>query len=370
MVGKYKVVTLCVTWRSCKQLMKTKNIATFFAILAAALYAINIPLSKVLLGFVQPTVMAAFLYLGAGVGLFFCGVLTKEKGERLAKAELPCTVGMIVLDIAAPILLMLGLQYTDSANASLLNNFEIVATSLIAFFVFREKLSKQLTVAIVLVTVASMTLSFEGTGSFRFHGGSLLVLGAACCWGLENNCTRMLSNKSSVQVTTIKGIFSGLGSLIVALIMGEDLPGIVWILAVMGLGFVAYGLSINFYIKAQKDLGAAKTSDYYSVAPFLGVLFGVLLLRERPGIQFYIGLAIMIGATVLMVRDTISLQHTHAHSHSHTHAHAHGSLVHSHEHAHIHSHTHIHGQDEAAHGYTHTDLDGHDHSHTEKEAVS
>ena len=343
--------------------MKTKNLATFFAILAAALYAINIPLSKVLLQFVQPTMMAAFLYLGAGAGLYFYGAFTKEKGEKLTKAELPYTVGMIVLDIAAPILLMLGLQHTNSANASLLNNFEIVATSLIAFFAFREKLSKRLIAAIALVTAASITLSFEGTGSFRFNTGSLLVLGAACCWGLENNCTRMLSNRSSVQVTTIKGIFSGLGSLIVALIIGEQIPGFIWALIVMLLGFVAYGLSINFYIKAQKDLGAAKTSAYYSVAPFLGVLFGVLLLGEKPGIQFYVGLVIMIGATVLMVKDTISLQHTHEHSHSHTHEHAHGSLIHSHEHSHIHSHTHIHGEDENTHGHSHSTIEGHDHSH-------
>ena len=343
--------------------MKTKNIATFFAILAAALYAINIPLSKVLLRFVQPTMMAAFLYLGAGVGLFFYGRLTKEKGEKLTNAELPYTIGMVVLDIAAPILLMLGLRYTEAANASLLNNFEIVATSLIAFLVFREKLSRRLVLAIGLVTLASMTLSFEGTGSFRFNSGSLLVLGAACCWGLENNCTRMLSNRSSVQITTIKGIFSGLGSLIVALLAGERLPGFIWGLAVMVLGFVAYGLSINFYIKAQKDLGAAKTSAYYSVAPFLGVLFGVLILRERPGLQFYLGLAVMIGATVLMVKDTISLQHTHAHSHSHTHQHAHGDLVHTHEHSHTHTHAHIHELDESIHGHAHSILEGHDHSH-------
>jgi len=90
--------------------MKTRKITTFFAILAASLYAINIPLSKVLLQFVQPTMMAALLYLGAGTGLFLYGLCTKEKGERLTKAELPYTIGMIVLDIAAPILLMLGLH--------------------------------------------------------------------------------------------------------------------------------------------------------------------------------------------------------------------------------------------------------------------
>lgn len=345
--------------------MKTKNLATFFAILAAMLYAINIPVSKLLLEHAQPTMMAAFLYLGAGVGLFIYGKLTgeKDKGEPLTKAELPYTIGMVVLDIAAPILLMLGLQHTNSANASLLNNFEIVATSLIAFFVFKEILSKRLTLAIILVTIASIALSFEGQGSFRFNGGSLLVLGAACCWGLENNCTRMLSSKSSVQITTIKGIFSGLGSLIIALAIGEKLPGVLWRLCTMLLGFVAYGLSINFYIKAQKDLGAAKTSAYYSIAPFLGVIFGFILLGERPGVQFYLGLAIMIAATVLMVEDTISLQHTHEHTHTHTHEHRHGDMVHIHEHTHAHSHTHIHDSEEAAHTHNHSSIEDHDHAH-------
>lgn len=343
--------------------MKTKNIATLFAILAAALYAINIPLSKVLLNFVQPTMMAAFLYLGAGIGLFLYGKVVKEQGEKLTKAELPYTIGMIVLDIAAPILLMLGLEQTNSANASLLNNFEIVATSLIAFLIFREKLSKRLTVAIVLVTSASIALSFEGAGSFQFNTGSLLVLGAACCWGLENNCTRMLSNKSSVQITSIKGIFSGLGSLIVALVAGENIPGLHWFGSVLLLGFVAYGLSINFYIKAQKDLGAAKTSAYYSIAPFLGVAFGVLLLQEQPGLQFYIGLAIMIAATVLMAKDTISLQHTHEHTHVHIHEHSHGDLIHTHEHVHTHSHTHTHGENEAIHSHTHNNIESHQHVH-------
>jgi len=346
-------------------MMKTKNLATAFAILAAALYAVNIPFSKLLLDRVQPTMMAAFLYLGAGIGLFLYGLLTGEKDKRepLTKKELPYTLGMILLDIAAPILLMLGLERTGSANASLLNNFEIVATSLIALFAFKEALSKRLGFAIVLVTLASIILGFEGKGSFQFNSGSLLVLGATCCWGLENNCTRMLSAKSSVQITTIKGIFSGLGSLIVALTVGEKLPNVLLIEAVLLLGFVAYGLSINFYIKAQKDLGAAKTSAYYSIAPFLGVSFGMLFLGERPALQFYIGLAVMIGATVLMIRDTITLQHTHEHTHTHSHPHKHGDLVHDHEHAHIHAHTHIHGEDEAVHGHEHQIIHGHDHTH-------
>ena len=345
--------------------MKIKTRATLFAILAALLYAINIPLSKLLLRQVEPAMMAALLYLGAGIGLLLYGLLSRENKPAvpLTRAELPYTIGMVLLDIAAPILLMAGLRLTSSANASLLNNFEIVATSLIAFLIFRETLSRHLTVAIMLVTAASIILGFEGAGSFRFNTGSLLVLAAACCWGLENNCTRMLSGKSSVQITTVKGICSGLGSLVIALCGGEKLPPAAALMAVLALGFVAYGLSINFYIKAQRDLGAAKTSAYYAISPFLGVILSLFLPGERLGPRFWIGLAIMIAATVLLVRDSVSLQHTHEHSHLHTHEHSHGDLSHSHEHGHIHSHTHIHGQDESRHSHDHGTEIPHIHDH-------
>lgn len=320
--------------------MNSKSIATVYAILAAALYAINVPLSKVLLNYVEPTMMASFLYLGAGIGLFLFGFVEKligkgGKKEPLTKKELPYTIAMVILDIVAPILLMLGIARTNSANVSLLNNFEIVATSIIALVVFKEVISKKLWFAIFLVTIASIVLTFEGQGSFVFNRGSLFVLGACLCWGFENNCTKMISNKSSVEIVVIKGTFSGLGSLIVALLLGESIPAVKWLFCVLILGFVAYGLSINFYIMAQKDLGAAKTSAYYSVAPFLGVAFSMILLKERPSLQFFVALIIMIFSTVLMVKDTIELQHTHEHRHRdlvHTHLHTHSGDSEEHGH--------------------------------------
>lgn len=289
--------------------MNKKAMATAFAILAAALYAINIPFSKILIEYVDSTMMAGLLYFGAGVGMFLYTAISglfgkKVVKEPLTKAELPYTIAMILLDIAAPILLMHGLEITTSANATLLNNFEIVATSLIALVVFKEFISKKLWMAIGLVTLASIILTFEGTGSFIFNIGSLMVLGAATCWGFENNCTRMLSHKSSEEIVIIKGIFSGLGSLIAAFIVGEQIPQVMYIFAVMLLGFVSYGLSINFYIMAQAHLGAAKTSAYYSIAPFLGVAFSLLLVGERPGLQFYTALFILSMGVFLIVKDT------------------------------------------------------------------
>ena len=349
-------------------MMTDKKQATFFAIMAAALYAVNIPLSKLLLGRVGPKMMASLLYLGAGLGMLILALINRNWGapgprEPLTRKDMPYVFSMVALDIIAPILLMTGITRTASANVSLLNNVEIAATSLIALVVFKEYISRRLWLAIGLVTLAGAILSFEGQGSFSLSAGSLLVLGACLCWGLENNCTRMLSHKSSEEIVIIKGSFSGLGSLIIALALGERLPTAWLTAAVLLLGFLSYGMSINLYIRAQKDLGAAKTSAYYAVAPFLGVGFSLLLIGERPGAQFYLALMVMVLGTLLIIKDTVSLQHTHPHRHSHAHAHRHGNLSHSHPHSHWHKHLHTHGADSDAHSHSHRDLPGHEHAH-------
>ena len=293
--------------------MKYGMKATIFAILAATLYAINIPLAKLMLNYISPTMMAAFLYLGAGVGMLVYrfihkAIVKEQKKEPLTRKELPYTIAMVVLDILAPILLMIGIGKTNSANVSLLNNFEIVVTSVVALVVFNEIITKKLWIAISLVTIASVILSFEGVDAFVFNEGSWFVLGACVCWGFENNCTKMISNKSSEEIVIIKGCFSGLGSLLVAILLGESTPTFVWIAAILMLGFVSYGLSINFYIMAQNNLGAAKTSAYYSVAPFLGVAFSLLFIGEKPSIQFYVALIIMVISTIIMTKDTLELK--------------------------------------------------------------
>lgn len=282
--------------------------AVFFAILAAALYAINAPISKLLLDKVPTAMMAAFLYLGAGLGLALIEIIQKKtnragKEKPLTKKELPYTIGMVVLDIAAPLFLMAGLTMTTAANASLLNNFEIVATSVIALAIFHEAISRRLWIAIGLVTFASMILSFEDISSFSFSIGSVFVLLACICWGFENNCTRMLSEKSPVEIVIIKGFCSGTGSFLIALIVGEKIPGFGYIFGALALGFVAYGLSIFFYIYAQRYLGAAKTSAYYAISPFIGVAVSFVICREAPTPWFLLALFLMILGTYFASKD-------------------------------------------------------------------
>ena len=282
--------------------------AMVYAIVAAALYALNAPASKLLLRNVPPTMMAGFLYLGAGLGMAILGAVRRRsaggtKEMHLTRKDLPYTAGMVALDIAAPIFLMIGLRRTTAANASLLNNFEIVATSIIALAVFREKISPRLWGAIGLITLSSILLSVEDAGSLQFSLGSVFVLLACVCWGMENNCTRCLSRSDPLEIVVIKGFGSGIGSVLIGLILGEPFPKWDSLLTILLLGFVAYGLSIYFYVYAQRDLGAARTSAYYAVAPFIGVFLSLLIFREMPGVLFFIALAIMILGTWMVNRD-------------------------------------------------------------------
>ena len=284
------------------------NKGIFLAVLAAALYALNAPLSKLLLDFVPPTLMAGFLYLGAGLGMGVIALVRKAQGsasgeQSLTRAELPYTLAMILLDIAAPIFLLLGLSYTTAANASLLNNFEIVATALIALAVFGERISPRLWGGILCVTLSCVLLSFEDVKSLDFSVGSLLVLLACVCWGVENNCTRRLSDKDPLQIVLLKGIFSGLGSVIIGLCLNERVSVLWSVLAVLGVGFVAYGLSIFFYVHAQRLLGAARTSAYYAVAPFIGALLSLIIFGQMPPYTYFIALGVMALGAWLCAKD-------------------------------------------------------------------
>ena len=114
-----------------------------------------------------------------------------------------------------------------------------------------------------------------------------------------------MSNKNTYHVVFLKGIFSGLGSLIVALCLQEQFARIGHFALALSLGFVAYGLSIFFYIKAQGSIGASKTSAYYAVSPFIGTFLSFVIFQEKPTPTYFVGLAIMVAGTLIVVIDTL-----------------------------------------------------------------
>lgn len=329
--------------------------AVVLALLAAVMYGIIAPLSKILLGELSPFFMAALLYLGAGLGVWVILLLDRKGREaRLTKKDLPFVIGMVILDILAPIFLMLAVQNSPAAHISLMNNLEIVFTAVLAMLFFKESIGRHMWKAIFIILCAVLVLSFEKQG-LHFSKGSLFITLACLSWGLENNCTRMLSLSDPKQIVVIKGIFSGIGSLIIALLLRQAQGSVQSISYAMLLGFVSIGLSLLMYIRAQRVLGAARTSAYYAAAPFAGVLMSFLILGERPRAQFYAGLLLMLLGTYYSMKE----DHAHAHLHEHLvheHVHTHDDMHHDHVHdpafTGSHSHEHTHEQKEHTHAHT------------------
>lgn len=291
--------------------------AIAFAILAAVLYALMTPVSKWMLLRVPPIAQAGFLYLGAGAGMYLIWLI--QTAGRAGKAgqdpfadepsidrtDLPFVITMVVLDMAAPILLLMGLRTAAPENVSLLNNFEIVATACIAAAFFRERISRRFSASIGLITLACILLSFDGQASLAFSKGSLFVLLACLCWGVENNCTSRLSAKDTRQIVMIKGFGSGTASLLLSFVIGEEHVLLSDALLTMVLGFLAIGMSVYFYVRAQSRIGAARTSAYYAVSPFIGVLLALVLFREMPGLLFWPALLLMAAGVWLSIRETL-----------------------------------------------------------------
>jgi drug/metabolite transporter (DMT)-like permease len=345
------------------------------ALLAALLFGASAPLSKLLLASAAPVTLAALLYLGSGIGAFLLhSIMNWRKPAAveppIRKIDLPWLAGAIAAGgIAAPILLLLGLDRTPAATASLLLNFEGAATAVIALIVFREAIGRRVGLAVGLVTLASILLTWTTGGGFGLSLGALAVIGATILWGFDNNFTRNISASDPLLIVMVKGLTAGVFNLGLGLILGQSFPSLPVTLLAMLLGSLSYGASIALFIFAMRGLGAARTSTLFGTAPFAGAVLSIIFLQERPeGLFVPAFLVMMIGAWLLFTEDHehlhvhIPLKHEHSHSHEdehhdhahpdevvdpgelHTHPHTHARMKHAHKHSpdlhHRHEHEH------------------------------
>ena len=280
-----------------------KSGAVLCAFMAAVFYAISSPVSKVLLEDVSPYLMAALLYLGTGIGMTAVRSVTGagRREEPYGRKDLPHVVAMVVLDIAAPILLMYGLLSSPASSVSLLNNFEIVATTVIAVTLFGERVSARMWLAVAVITLSVILLSLDGVTGLSFNHGSLAVVAACVCWGLENNCTGRLSSTGPSRVVepgdTVLGMSLAEG--------GHLSHGSPVNIAGKYYNFVSYGLSLYLYISAQVALGASRVSAYYASAPFIGAVLSFAILGESLSGTYLVALVVMAAGAAIMTWDTL-----------------------------------------------------------------
>jgi drug/metabolite transporter (DMT)-like permease len=341
------------------------------ALTAALLFGASAPLAKLLLGGIEPVLLAGLLYLGSGLGLLIIKIF-QSITRRTADAEAGLkgkdfgwlTGAILAGGVAAPIILLISLERTPASTASLLLNFEVVATTLIAVLAFREAVGKKVVLAISLITLASILLSVDTNSSWGFSLGALGILAACLLWGMDNNFTRNISAKDPLSITLLKGFIGGTFSVGLGLVLGNRLPQIGLIFGGLALGAFSYGLSIVLFIRAMRGMGAARTSALFSTAPLAGVILSMLIFRVLPGWVFLPALILVVIGTWLLVNE----QHQHEHAHiavTHEHAHTHTDGHHDHQHVEQVSskHSHVHEHTLQIHDHPHLPDTDHRHAH-------
>lgn len=328
---------------------------------AAALFGAVSPLSKLLLDEVSPLMLAGVLYLGAGLGLalfwFYRNSLGESANEAsLQRADVPWLAAAIVMGgVIGPVLLVFGLVLTTASSAALLLNVEGLATMAIAWLVFHENVDRRILLGAGAILAGTVVLSWEGQG-VALNGGALLVVGACIAWGIDNNLTRKISAADPVTTAMLKGLAAGTANIILALLLGAELPHPAPFWAAAFVGFLGVGVSLVMFILALRHLGTARTGAYYSVAPFIGAFLAIALLGEPvtvrlvlAGILMGVGLWLHLAERHGHVHEHETLDHEHSHVHDAHHQHAHdGPVTEPHSHRHSHTpmrHSHIHYPD-------------------------
>jgi len=347
----------------------TMNAGVAAALGAALLFGAGTPLAKLLLGNVGPWMLAGLFYLGSGLGLTIYRIASRATAVKLARGEAKWLAGATLAGgVVGPVLLMAGLTGMPAAGASLLLNAEGVFTALLAWIAFRENFDRRIALGMASIAAGATLLSWPNDLSFAGLWPSLSILGACFAWGIDNNLTRKVSLNDATWIASVKGLVAGGVNLALALAMGDRLPAMMTLAAVLTVGFLAYGVSLALFVVGLRHLGTARTGAYFSVAPFFGA--ALALASGEPLTVRLVAAGLLMGVGVWL---HLTEQHEHGHVHlamEHAHAHEHDE---HHRHAHPdqpglltvpgQKHTHRHRHESMAHEHDHFPDAHHRHVH-------
>lgn len=335
------------------------------ALLAAALFGISTPLVQRIGAGVGAFSTAALLYAGAAI----VGLLSRQrvdKEARLVRGDFPRLLAMAAFGaVLGPVALAWGLQHTSGTGASLMLTLEALFTALLARLLYGETMDRRVWAAMLLLLAGGLALVLDqGREGGSQLWGLLAVLVATMAWGTDNTLSRALAERDPGQVVLGKAVLGTSATALLAVLAGDPLPALGAALGLMAVGATGYGLSLRFYLLAQRAFGAARTGSVFAFAPFIGAAIA-MALGDRSGTWI-----MAVGGLLMVLGVVLHLAESHGHEHAHErleheHAHSHGDGHHDHAHDPMpvgtHSHAHVH--EPMVHVHPHVPDAHHRHEH-------
>ncbi|VTU21561.1 carboxylate/amino acid/amine transporter [Variovorax sp. PBL-H6] len=325
------------------------------ALLAAVLFGVSTPLVQRFGTGLGAFTTAALLYAGAAA----VGALLRQRVERearMVRGDLPRLMSMAAFGaVIGPVAMAWGLQHTSGTSASLMLTLEALFTALLARYLYQETMDRRVWAAMLLLLIGGVTLVLDqGRSGGTQLWGLLAVLLATAAWGADNTLSRGLAERDPGQVVLGKAVMGAAATTVLAFVFGDPLPTFGAAVALFLVGASGYGLSLRFYLLAQRAFGAARTGSVFAFAPFIGAALAIAL-GDRSGTW-----VMAAGGVFMMLGVVIHLAESHGHEHHHE------PLVHEHAHSHDDGHhTHVHDVMPAgqhSHQHTHEPVN-HSHAH-------
>jgi drug/metabolite transporter (DMT)-like permease len=242
---------------------------------------------------------------------------------------------------------------------------EALFTAVLAWRLYRETMDGRVWSAMALLLIGGMLLVLDqGRAGGAQIWGLLAVLLATAAWGVDNTLSRALADRDPGQVVMAKALLGALATAALAAAFGEPLPQAAAALALFAVGATGYGLSLRFYLLAQRAFGAARTGSVFAFAPFIGAAFAVVLGDRSAGVLMALGSAFMLAGVVLHLAESHGHEHEHeTQEHEHAHRHDDGHHDHVHDPMPMGEHSHRHSHQAQRHAHAHVPDAHHGHSH-------
>jgi drug/metabolite transporter (DMT)-like permease len=325
-----------------------------WAVLAALSFGASTPLVQKAGSGLGPLTTAGLLYLGATI----VGLLSRRPSREAAlrRSDWPRLGAMAFFGaVLGPVALAWGLQRTTGTGASLMLTLEAVFTAVLARWLYKETMDARVWTAMGLLALGGGALILDqGLAGGASVVGLLAVLSATAFWGTDNTLSRALADRDPGDVVLAKCALGSMCTGILAVVLREPLPSPATAAILLAIGATGYGLSLRFYLLAQRAFGAARTGSVFAFAPFIGALVAIAM-GDRSGTWLIAGGSVLMVAGVALhlmekhehLHEHESMAHEHAHDHddghhdhihdpmplgSHSHPHVHRSMEHSHPH--------------------------------------
>ena len=295
--------------------MNTKTKGYILGTIAAATYGMN-PLFALPLynGGMNPESVLFFRYLMA-IPILALMIHARGRSFRVNRREALTLIGMGLLVAVSSLTLFQSYNFMEAGIASTILFVYPIMVALIMSLIFKEKLSLQTGICLLMALGGIAMLYKGGDGTTLSLTGTILALLSALTYAIYivgiNQST--LKNTATLTVTFYVLVF-GVSLFIICLLTGVELtiPS-KWYLWANLLALAIFPTAISFLCttSAIQYIGSTPTAILGALEPVTAIIFGITVFGERITPREAMGIAlILIAVTFVIAGGSITLYMT------------------------------------------------------------